>query len=181
MVSASTGSCLGIVRIRLPSVMTMCFALPGDVEPSLRKRPHGPKVRDDPGYLRHALRQDFYFPQILLTGQLFGDVEVFANRVLNVRQSFLFSGALRPAPGEARAIDAVALVGWHQRNWVLHISHCGMQAPKGKVAYSPRVPPMPAKQNPCRRSNSRLPMRWYRARRLRVAVGTLFRSVSPKA
>jgi hypothetical protein len=159
MVSASTWSCLGDGQDPPAVGHDDVLALPGDVEPSLLERPHGPKVTD-PGYLRHALRRDFYFPQILLTGQLFGDFEVFANRVLNVRQSFLFSGALRPAPGEAGTIDAVALVGWHQRNWVLHISHCSMQALEGKVAFSPRVPPMPAKQNPCRRSNARLPMRW---------------------
>jgi hypothetical protein len=33
---------------------------------------------------------------------------------------------LRPAPGEARARDAVSLLGWHQSNWVLHTSHCSM-------------------------------------------------------
>ena len=98
------------------------LALPGNVESSLFERPYGPKVRD-PGHLRHALRRDFHFPQILLTGQLFGYFEVFANCVLNVRQSFFFRGALRPAPGEARARDAVSLLGWHQSNWVLHTSN----------------------------------------------------------
>lgn len=84
-----------------------------------------PKVRD-PGYLRHPLRRDFHFPQILLTGQLPGDFDVFADRLLDVCQSLRFSGALRPAAGQAGTRNAVPLFGWHQSNWVLHTSDCNM-------------------------------------------------------
>lgn len=85
----------------------------------------GDKVRD-PWYLRHALRRDLHFPQILLTGQLPGDFEVFANGILNICQSLLFRGALRPAPGQSGARDAVPLFGRHQSNWVPHTSDCSM-------------------------------------------------------
>ena len=60
------------------------LALPGNAEPSPFECPNGPKVRDA-GYLRHALRLDLHFPQILFTGELFSDVEVFTDCVLNVR------------------------------------------------------------------------------------------------
>ena len=69
------------------------FALPRHVEANLFERPNSPEVRYS-GYLRHALDCDLHFSQILLTGQLSRDFDVFANRVLNVRQSLLFSGAL---------------------------------------------------------------------------------------
>ena len=91
------------------------LALPRDLKAGLLKRPNSPKV-GDPRYLRHALRRDFHFPQVLPAGQFLGDFEVFANRVLNVRQSFFFSGALRPAAGKAKARNAVSLLGWHQSN-----------------------------------------------------------------
>ena len=48
------------------------LALPGNVEAGLFEGFDCPKVRDT-GYLRHALRRDLHFPQILLTGQLLGD------------------------------------------------------------------------------------------------------------
>ena len=73
------------------------LALPGHVEANLYERPDGTEVRD-PRYLRHALDRDLDFPQILLTGELFGDFDVFANGVLNVCQSLVFRGTLRPAP-----------------------------------------------------------------------------------
>ena len=76
--------------------------------------------------VRHALRRDLHFPQILLTGQLPGDFEVFANGILDVRQSLFFSGALRPAPGQTGARDAVPLFGRHQSNWVPHTSDRSM-------------------------------------------------------
>ena len=91
IVCASTGSCLGMVTIRWPSVMTMC--LPRYVEANLLERPNGPEVRY-PGYLRHALDCDIHFPSIMLSGDLSVDLDVCANRVLNVRQSLFFSGAL---------------------------------------------------------------------------------------
>jgi hypothetical protein len=99
------------------------LALPGDPEPNLFECPDGPKVRDS-RYLRHPLCRNFHFPQVLLTGKFLGDFEVFPNRVLDVRQSFLFGGTLRPAPREARAGNAVPLFGWYQSHWVLHTYHC---------------------------------------------------------
>ena len=104
------------------------LALPDDLKPGPFERPHSPKVRD-PGYLRHVLDGDLDFPQILPAGQLSGDFEVFANRVPDVRQSFFLSGALRPAPGETGAGDTVALFGWRQSNWVLHVSHSSTAEP----------------------------------------------------
>ena len=99
------------------------LALPGDPEPSLFECLDGPKVRDS-RYLRHPLCRDFHFPQVLLTGKFLGDFEVFPNRILDVGQSFLFGGTLRPAPREARAGNAVPLFGWYQSHWVLHTSNC---------------------------------------------------------
>jgi hypothetical protein len=91
------------------------LTLPRYVEANLFDCANGPEVRD-PGYLRYALGGDLHFPHILLTGQLSSDFDVFANRALNVRQSLVFSGALRPASGETRAGDAVPLFGCHQSN-----------------------------------------------------------------
>jgi hypothetical protein len=59
------------------------LALPGHVEAKSFERPNGAEVRD-PWYLRHALGWDLHFPQILLAGELLGDFDVFANRVLDV-------------------------------------------------------------------------------------------------
>ena len=95
------------------------LALSRYVEANLFECSHGPEVRD-PWYLRHALGLDFHFPQILLASQLPGDFEVFANRVLHVRQSLIFGGTLGPATWQAGAGDAVPFFGWHQCNWVLH-------------------------------------------------------------
>lgn len=111
------------------------LALPGHVEANLFERPDGTEVRD-PWYLRHALGRDLDFPQILLTGELFGDFDVFANGVLNVCQSLVFRGTLRPAPGETRARDAVPLFGWHQSNWVLHTSDRNTPPPRVMIPVS---------------------------------------------
>jgi len=100
-------------------------ALPGDMEAGLFQGLDRPKVRN-PWYLRHALRRDLHFPQILLTGQLPGDFEVFANGILNIRQGLLFSGALRPASGQSGARDAVPLIGRHQSDWVPHTYDCSI-------------------------------------------------------
>jgi len=59
------------------------FALPCDTESGLFERPNGPKVGNS-GYFGHSLRWDFDFPQILLTGELFGDCEVFADCGSNI-------------------------------------------------------------------------------------------------
>ena len=59
------------------------FALPGNTESGLFERPDGSKV-GDPGYLWHSLRRDFDFPQISLTGELFGDFQVFADGGSNI-------------------------------------------------------------------------------------------------
>ena len=101
------------------------LALLGDPESSFFECPDGAKVRDS-RYLRHWLCRDFHFPQILLPCELPGDFEVFPNCVLDVRQSLRFGGALRPAPGKARARDAVSLFGSDQSHWVLHSSHCSI-------------------------------------------------------
>ena len=106
-------------------------ALPGDMEAGLFQGLDRPKVRD-PWYLRHALRRDLHFPQILLTGQLPGDFEVFANGILNIRQSLLFSGPLRPAPRQSGARDAVTLFGPYQSNWIPHTSDCSMWCARKK-------------------------------------------------
>ena len=66
-----------------------------------------------PAEVRDALGGDFHFPQIPDAGQLFGYIEVFANRVADIGQSLLFGGSLRPAAGEAGARDAVALLRSH--------------------------------------------------------------------
>jgi len=91
------------------------LALSRDLKASLFKRSDSPKV-GNPRYLRHALRRDFHFPQVLPARQFFSDFEVFANGVLNVRQRFLFRRALRPAPGETGARDAVPLFSSYQSN-----------------------------------------------------------------
>jgi hypothetical protein len=98
------------------------LALPRDLKANLLKRPDSPKV-GDPRYLRHKLSRNFHFPQVLPARQVFSDCEVLANRVLNVRQSFLFRCALRPAPGETGARDAIPLFSSYQSNWVLHTSN----------------------------------------------------------
>ena len=59
------------------------FALPGNTEPGLFERPNGSKVRNS-GYFWHSLRWDFDFPQISLTGKLFGDSDVFADCGSNI-------------------------------------------------------------------------------------------------
>jgi hypothetical protein len=56
----------------------------------------------------------------LLRPELFGACEVFANRVLNTRQCFFFSGALRPAPRKAKAGYTITVLGWQQSDWGLH-------------------------------------------------------------
>lgn len=101
------------------------LALSGYMEAGLFQGRDRPKVRA-PWYLRRALRRDLHFPQILLTGQLSGDFEVFANGIPNICQSLLFRGALRPAPGQSGARDAVPLFGRHQSNWVPHTSDGSM-------------------------------------------------------
>ena len=101
------------------------LALPDYPKPSLFECPDGPKVKDA-RYLRYLLCRDFHFLQVLLTGKLLGDFEVFPNRVPDVGQSFLFGGTLRPAPREAGAGNAVAFFGCYQSHWVLHTSHCSI-------------------------------------------------------
>ena len=86
--------------------------LPGNEETSLLQSFDGAMVRDA-GNLRHALRRNLHFPQIPLAGQMLRHFEVLADGVPNVRQGFLFGGALRPAPGEPRAGNAVPLFGWN--------------------------------------------------------------------
>ena len=98
------------------------LALPGDPEAGPFECPDSPKG-SDPRYLRHPLCRDFHFPQVLFTGDFLGDFEVFPNRILDVGQSFLFRCALRPAPREARAGNAVAFLGRDQSHRVLHTSH----------------------------------------------------------
>jgi len=101
------------------------LALPRNLETGLLKRPNSPKV-GYPAYLGHALRGDLHFPQVLPACQLLGNFEVFADRILDVGQSLLLRGALRPAPGQTGARDAVPLFGSHQSNWVLHTSNFSM-------------------------------------------------------
>ena len=83
-----------------------------NLEPSLLQSFDGAQVRD-PGNLRPTLRRDFHSPQILFAGQLLRHFEVLADGFPNVRQCLLFGGALRPAPGEPRAGNAVTLFGWN--------------------------------------------------------------------
>ncbi len=69
------------------------LALPGNQETGLLQGPKRPEMRDS-GYLRHGLRGNFDFPQVPLSRQFLRDREVLVDSVPNVRQRFLFGGAL---------------------------------------------------------------------------------------
>jgi len=120
-VRASTGSCLGMVRIRLPSVMTMYLPCRTVWNAAFSSALTAHKWAM-PGIFGIRYAGISTFLQVLLARQLFGNRQVFANCVLNTRQSFFLSCALRPAPGQAGARDAVSLFGSHQGYWVLHAS-----------------------------------------------------------
>lgn len=119
IVCASTGSCLGMVRIRAPSVMTNVLALPGNQEAGLFECLNRAEMRDS-GYLRHALCRNFHFPQVPLPGHLLRHLQVILNGVPNTRQRFLFCGALRPTAGKSRTGDAVSFFRPRQGNRILH-------------------------------------------------------------
>lgn len=80
-------------------------------------------------YFRQGLSRDLHFPQILLASQLFSDFDILTDRVLYVRQCLFLGGALRPAPGETRARNAIPLLGLYQGDWVLHASNANTPPP----------------------------------------------------
>ena len=112
------------------------LSLPGDPEFSFFERPDGAHVRDS-GYLRHPLRRDFHLTQVLFASESLSDVDVFPNRVLDVRESFFFGGTLRPASREARARDAISLFSQLQSYWVLHTSQFSASVSDGAARISP--------------------------------------------
>ncbi len=84
-------------------------ALSRNVEPSFFAGLDRAQVWDTRD-LGHSLRRYFHFPQVLDTRKLLCNVEILADRVLNVSQGLLFGGALGPATREARARHAVAFL-----------------------------------------------------------------------
>lgn len=95
------------------------LALPGNQETGLLKSPNRAEMRDS-GYLRHALRRNFHFPQVPLSGQFLRHFQVIPDGVANIRQRFLFGGALRPATGKSRTGYAVPFFGPRQGYRILH-------------------------------------------------------------
>ncbi len=78
------------------------LALPSDPESSFFEGVNCLQMTHT-GYLRDVLCRNIYFPQILLAGQLPGNLLVFPDRILNICQSLLFGRTLRPEPGESGA------------------------------------------------------------------------------
>ena len=121
MVTASTGSWRGTVRIRCPSVMTMCLPCLATQNPLLSStRTAGGAESREFWAWRLCGYVYFYFSQVLFPGELPGNLDVVADRGLNIGQRFFFRSPLAPAPGESGAGDAIAFICPDQSDGVLH-------------------------------------------------------------
>ena len=96
------------------------FPLAHNPESGFAEGANGPKVRHSRN--RHLVLQHHL---AVLTGssQFLGDGEVFPDGIPNIVQRFLLGFPLRGAAGKARNPNAVAFVGFEQRNVVTDFAH----------------------------------------------------------
>jgi len=121
MVIALIGLCRGMVRTRVPLVITICLTLPCDPKSGLLQRLHGAQVIDA-WIFWHRLSRDidltYHFPltQVIYYGK------ILCYRIRDILQGFGLRGSLRMTTRESRNGYGEAFFRLLKYDAIFHIS-----------------------------------------------------------